>query len=71
MAYNTSDYLVYMVKIRAFIWPVLMTLFDNIFSERCQHDNHHTATLPNHLHNKANICKRNITRETGKNKKAE
>lgn len=29
-----------------------MTLFDAIFSKRCQHDNNHTATFPNHLHNK-------------------
>lgn len=63
MAYNTSDYLIYMVKIRAFIWPVLMRLFDTIFSKRCQHDNHHTATFPNHLHNRANTQEQYYNRD--------
>lgn len=45
-----EHYLIYVVEVRAFIRPILMTLFDTVFSKRCQHDNNHTATFPNHLH---------------------
>jgi len=49
------------VDVRPFIRPILMTLFDAVFSKRCQHDNHHTATLPNHLHD---IAESSITMKT-------
>lgn len=48
------QYLINVVEIGAFIGPVVVTLFYTAFSERRQHDNHHTTALPDHLQNNTN-----------------
>lgn len=45
-------YLVDVVEVWPFVWPIVVALFDSVFHEGCQHDNNDTAVLPDHLQTK-------------------
>lgn len=45
-------YLVDVVEVWPFVWPIVVALLDSVFREGCQHDNNDTAVLPDHLQTK-------------------
>lgn len=45
-----AEYLIDVVEGGAFVWPVVVALPDTILRQGRQHDDHHAATLPHHLH---------------------